>query len=493
MTPTSTAKIPTGKMNNTVNVSEELGNGNVASVFVADETHHELPKVEVAKERAKRKRHVRNALVREQLNNLAPDDKLNGHQKDVLKKFWKARPKNWEVVAHHFKDSKSASATIETFPEVFKDYSASQRSGYLYRWRKDLESGRSEVKPTTRAPSYGSSIDDRLLTAVQIRQKKGISVDYTLLRELLIPELIKENKTSLLFENDGPYIFGNSWAQRFFKRHKLLYKCEGYKMGNDTDQDEEKAGEDQTDNGRDGSKINAILPSDGQGIPENLSRSNRPINNVTISDDNYFENDYELGSDDLNKKTKVRRIVKSRPLNWDVVAKYFIESHSISATVKSFPEIFADYSPSQRSTYLYRWKKDYECGKNSRNSKVIRAPIYGNGIDNKLLECVKMKYENGDLVDYHVLRNLLIVQLEKYNRMDILLNSTGKSCFGKSWAQRFFKRHKLPSNSHHMKNEKKDVIEDGKENNKRVRQHLSINTLNNSSDHNNYDNQSIEI
>ena len=264
-------------------------------------------------------------------------------------------------------------------------------------------------------------------------------------------------------------------------------------MGNDTDQDEEKVGEDQTDNGRDGSKINAILPSDGQGIPENLSRSNRPINNVTISDDNYFENDYELGSDDLNKKTKVRRIVKSRPLNWDVVAKYFIESHSISATAKSFPEIFADYSPSQRSTYLYRWKKDYECGKNSRNSKVIRAPIYGNGIDNKLLECVKMKYENGDLVDYHVLRNLLIVQLEKYNRMDILLNSTGKSCFGKSWAQRFFKRHKLPSNSHHMKNEKKDVIEDGKENNKRVRQHLSINTLNNSSDHNNYDNQSIEI
>ena len=185
--------------------------------------------------------------------------------------------------------------------------------------------------------------------------------------------------------------------------------------------------------------------------------------------------------------------MKSRPFNWDIVAKYFIESHSISATVRSFPEIFADYSPSQRSTYLYRWKKDYECGKNSLDSKVMKAPIYGNEIDNRLLECVKMKYENGDLVDYHVLRNLLIDQLEKYNRMDILLNSTGKSCFGKSWAQRFFKRHKLLSNSHYMKNEKKNITVDNKENNKRVRQHLSINTLNNSSDPNNKDDRSTEI
>ena len=72
-------------------------------------------------------------------------------------------------------------------------------------------------------------------------------------------------------------------------------------MGNDTDQDDEE--EDQTDKGRDGSKINASLQSDDQGIPGNLIRSNCPINNVTISEGNYVENDYELGSDDQNKKT----------------------------------------------------------------------------------------------------------------------------------------------------------------------------------------------
>ena len=455
ITPTSTVEIPFGKMNNALDASEDHGIGNVASVFADDEMYHELPQVEVAKERAKRKRQVRNAMVREQLHNLVPDE----NQK---KKFWKARPTNWEVIAQHFKDSKSASATIETFPEVFKDYSASQKSGYLYRWRKDLENGRSDVRPTSRAPSYGSGIDDRLLTAVQIRQKKGIRVDYTSLRELLIPELVKENKTSLLFENDGPYIFGNSWAQRFFKRHKLLHKSEGDIMGNNIDQEEEEVREDQDHDGRGFSRTDLSLQNNNQGNLGNLNQNNRPINNLTISKDNYIENDHEQGSDDQNKKLKVRRIVKPRPLNWDIIAKYFIQSHSISATVRSFPEIFINYSPSQRSTYLYRWKKDYESGKNSVDTKIIKAPIYGNEIDNKLLECVKIKFDNGDFVDYHVLRNLLIGQLEKHDRMDILLNSASKFCFGKSWAQRFFKRHKLQSSFHHMKNEKKDNMKDNK-------------------------------
>ena len=58
-----------------------------------------------------------------------------------------------------------------------------------------------------------------------------------------------------------------------------------------------------------------ILPlqNNNQGNLGNLNQNNHPINNLTISKDNYVENDHEQGSDDQNKKLKVRRIVKPRP------------------------------------------------------------------------------------------------------------------------------------------------------------------------------------
>ena len=473
VTPTSPTILASVEMERSVDEEPGIVSKDKALVLSVEETHDEVDRNEVARERAKRKRKERNATAREQLQNLDPDER--GGAKETIKKSWNARPTNWRVISQHFKESKSATVTIDAFPEIFNDYSVSQKSGYLYRWRKDYENGRSEVKPISRGPSYGADIDERLLTAVKMRYDKGDTVDYTQLRELLVLELTKSDKQNLLFENDGPYIFGNSWAQRFFKRHKLFSKSEGGEVSNIIANKIDEEGEGDEEEVEESTVSGRIF-----GDQENSNQASRPKNNITVLDTNCNIYDIEQSNDDKNEKKKKKKICKPRPSNWDIIAKYFIQSHSISATIKSFPEVFTNYSISQKSTYLYRWRKDFENGKNSESVKTVKAPIYGNEIDQKLLLSVKMKYENGNIVDCNVLRELLIIELEKNNQLDLLLNNSSRFCFGKSWAQRFFKRHNIQSNSNRNKN-----VNNVKEK-KKIRKNRCINTLYNSYNCNNY-------
>ena len=69
--------------------------------------------------------------------------------------------------------------------------------------------------------------------------------------------------------------------------------------------------------------------------------------------------------------------------------------------------------------------------------------MYGAAIDNELYEQVMARSEAGLHTDDNVLRDMLLVLLQKYDKEHYLQERGGKNTFTHSWAQRFYARHKL--------------------------------------------------
>ena len=75
--------------------------------------------------------------------------------------------------------------------------------------------------------AYGLEIDCELYNEAMNRILLGLTVDPHTLREMLSVILLKHEKSNLLA---APGSFGASWAQRFFKRHKLSSRVATTKM-----------------------------------------------------------------------------------------------------------------------------------------------------------------------------------------------------------------------------------------------------------------------
>ncbi len=121
-------------------------------------------------------------------------------------------------------------ATVETrYARWVKDYLAELRTG----------------QPTVmgaggRKPAYGDVVDKAVLERANDRMAGGLKVDSIELRRLLVVELQRTNQSGLLVENDGDYLFGESWSQRFFARHNLVVRVANTKMRDSTFDFEEK-------------------------------------------------------------------------------------------------------------------------------------------------------------------------------------------------------------------------------------------------------------
>lgn len=84
-----------------------------------------------------------------------------------------------------------------------------------------------------------------------------------------------------------------------------------------------------------------------------------------------------------------------------------------------------------------------ESGSSRKGKPGPPGPVYGVDIDNELYGQVMARSEAGLHTDDTVLRELLLVLLQKYDKEHYLRERGGKNTFTHSWAQRFYARHKL--------------------------------------------------
>lgn len=135
------------------------------------------------------------------------------------KKNWSKRPPNWMIIA----EEAGASGNAETLLKYRADFGGmSDAAAYrrLYKWKKDVIN-KKPPSYTTRMPSYGKVIDDKLLRDFHVAQAAGLSVSDDALRQYLIQHLAAAGLEHLLVEKGGKNTFGASWAARFCKRHNV--------------------------------------------------------------------------------------------------------------------------------------------------------------------------------------------------------------------------------------------------------------------------------
>ena len=79
--------------------------------------------------------------------------------------------------------------------------------------------------------AYSKEIDKEFFdTALAGRNEGCLSVDNSLLRQLLLVTLAKNGFMGILRENGGKYTFGDFWAQRLFERHDMVLRVCTSKM-----------------------------------------------------------------------------------------------------------------------------------------------------------------------------------------------------------------------------------------------------------------------
>ena len=90
---------------------------------------------------------------------------------------------------------------------------------------------------------------------------------------------------------------------------------------------------------------------------------------------------------------------------------------------------------------MLAWVSDIKKGKLTLQTGIV--PAYGKAVDEAVHAAVMRRNSSGLPIDSSIVRNLLIIQLQKAGKDDLLSENGGKYVFGKSWAARFMKRWKL--------------------------------------------------
>jgi hypothetical protein len=139
------------------------------------------------------------------------------------RKYSRERPSNWRDITHYYVQSNSnLNKTIRKYSLL--ELNANRDSWYtiLGRWRKTYLDDHYAPKES-RVPVYGKEIDVELAATVARYYENGIPITTNLLQLLVLDCLKKHNRQDLLDKyEEGKLVFSNSFATRFFKRHKLV-------------------------------------------------------------------------------------------------------------------------------------------------------------------------------------------------------------------------------------------------------------------------------
>ena len=163
---------------------------------------------------------------------------VSGHKK--ARRAGKGRPDYWRETVDYYEDRlkysaahsgwySAVEATLLIYDQEFKDTNIKGAYNTLRKWRKDAKADK-EFGQQGCTPSYGKEIDATVLVCVIDRNSKGLSVDPSIMRSLLVTALSVAKKEDMLHENGGNYVFGDSWASRFLARHNLRRRVATTKM-----------------------------------------------------------------------------------------------------------------------------------------------------------------------------------------------------------------------------------------------------------------------
>lgn len=144
------------------------------------------------------------------------DIQVTGRVSTKRKKSWNKRPECWLDIVKHY-DDYGLQNTAAAFKEEMQHIPKASHGRSIRRWHKDVERNKTP-RYNHRVPEYGEQIDHALYTEAMDRILLGLTVDPTILREMLLVLLNKHNKMSMVRNNGS---FGASWARRFFNRHNL--------------------------------------------------------------------------------------------------------------------------------------------------------------------------------------------------------------------------------------------------------------------------------
>jgi len=148
---------------------------------------------------------------------------LDGRKKKVASS--EKRPNNWREITREF-NLNGFIGVKRSFPEFLIHESGEEISPNclqkrLSRYNIDLKKTTPKISRGGHSPAYGMDIDNELYLEVKQRRAASLSVNDLDLRNMLVTLLAKNNMSNILFENGGKFHFGESWAQRFRKRHDL--------------------------------------------------------------------------------------------------------------------------------------------------------------------------------------------------------------------------------------------------------------------------------
>ena len=97
---------------------------------------------------------------------------------------------------------------------------------------------------------------------------------------------------------------------------------------------------------------------------------------------------------------------------------------------------------------LRRWKEDLNLEQTTNQAIVVnvggRKVPYGDDVDNRLAGMVRERIVNGLSVDSDTVRQMLMEELVREGKSNLLKSNGGDYIFTKSWASRFFARHNFP-------------------------------------------------
>ena len=142
-------------------------------------------------------------------------------------KTWTKRPDNWVDIVEDANAYGSRQA-IRSFEEEFEGLTKKASMKKINRWQKDYKTKKTYFN--VRIPAYGSVIDNLVLLDFQRRRACGLPVDNVILRRSLIVHLTEADLLDTLIENGGKYSYADSWAIRFYKRHKIVSRVATTKM-----------------------------------------------------------------------------------------------------------------------------------------------------------------------------------------------------------------------------------------------------------------------
>ena len=187
--------------------------------------------------------------IGEAINNLGDNVTTAKLQVPKQKKTYNKRPSEWQEIAIHHQNFKNIDKTIDTYNLLEINPNVSTWAVTLGRWLKDIL--KHKTKNFIRIPVIGEFLDNALADIVNNYFRNGVPMSNFIIRTTLMELMEKHNRHDLLERCNpddprnirGKHWFlrlGDSWCNRFYKRHEFKSRVATTKMRNDLPADYEQ-------------------------------------------------------------------------------------------------------------------------------------------------------------------------------------------------------------------------------------------------------------